>query len=89
MQLHHYGFIVSVLILAFALTHLGVSVGILVLDIPYRDLYRPEIGLASFNVAISFFGIVVSIGSLIYFATHKKAIGKFLLTLKRYLIRLY
>ncbi len=74
-----YGIIIISLILIFSFIHLGVSIGIINSNRPYGDIFRPEIGLSSYNILISFLGIVVGVAGLIHMLTNQKALGRFLL----------
>ena len=58
-------------ILIFSLIHLGVSVGIIAPYRQYQDVFRPQIGLASFNLVICIFGFLT--GGLGLFAVLKQA----------------
>ena len=70
--------IIIVLILIFAIIHLGVNIGIIAGNRQYKDIFRPEIGLASFNIVISFLGFVVSILGLVCLLTNHRILSKFL-----------
>jgi hypothetical protein len=56
-----FGITVMVLIILFAIIHLGVSIGIIIPYRKYGDIFRPEIALSAFNIVISFFGFVAGI----------------------------
>ncbi|CAF0977524.1 unnamed protein product [Rotaria sordida] len=58
-------FAVMVSILIFAIIHLGVSIGIIVRYRKYGDVFRPQIGLSGFNIAISVFGLLAGIFGII------------------------
>ncbi len=45
-------------IFGFALIHLGVSIGIIIPTRQYGDIYRPQLGLASFNLVIVILALV-------------------------------
>jgi len=64
------------LILAFSLIHLGVSLGIIIPYRKYGDIFRPEIGLAAFNIVISIFGFVAGILGLICVLKNSDRFGK-------------
>jgi hypothetical protein len=74
-----YGIIIMSLILIFSFIHLGVSIGIISENRSYNDMFRPEIGLSSFNIVISFLGIVVSALGLFCLLTNQGVLRKFLL----------
>jgi succinate dehydrogenase hydrophobic anchor subunit len=57
-------FIFMALILIFALIHLGVSIGIIVRFQDYGDIFRPERGLAAFNIVISVLGIIIGVSGV-------------------------
>ena len=67
------------LILAFACIHLGVSIAIIVRNRSLSSIYRPEIGLASYNVFISGLGFLVSAVGLL-FSSHQKSMIRMYLT---------
>lgn len=75
-KLDHYGIIIMILIMLFALTHVGVSIAILITDRYYGDIYQPEIGLAAFNITICSLGLLVSIFGLFALLTHRSVLGK-------------
>ena len=70
------GFAIMGLILAFTLIHLGVSIGIIIPQRQYADVFRPQIGLASFNLVICVFGFVAGILGLISLIMKGEQIGK-------------
>lgn len=70
--------IIIVLILIFAIIHLGVSIGIIARNRQYKDIFRPEIGLSSFNIVISCLGFVVSILGLVCLLASHRILSKFL-----------
>ena len=70
------GIITTGLILIFALIHLGVSIGIIAQNVSHNDMFRPEIGLAAFNIVISFLGILVGTTGLVCVTTHKEVLSK-------------
>jgi len=72
-----YGIIIMCLILVFAFIHLGVSIGILVNNRGYGDMFRLEIGLSAYNIVISFLGIVVGGDGLFCVLTRQNILGKF------------
>jgi hypothetical protein len=74
-----YGLIILSLIVVFSLIHLGVSIGIIDGDRPYEDIFRPEIGLSSYNIVIGFLGITAGSVGLMHMLTEYKGLGRFLL----------
>ncbi|CAF3241944.1 unnamed protein product [Rotaria socialis] len=52
-------------IFLFSLIHLGVSIGIIVDFRKYGDIFRPQIGLSGYNIAISFFGLLTGVIGLL------------------------
>ena len=53
------GVILMALILIFACIHFGLAVGILAKFAPYGSVFRPERGLAAFNLVISFLALLI------------------------------
>lgn len=72
-------------IIAFALIHLGVSIGIIVPYRKYGDIFTPLIGISSFNLVISFFGLLTGILGFIAAWSSSKRIGKIYLRMKIHL----
>ena len=70
------GFTIMGLILAFTLIHLGVSIGVIVPQRQYADVFRPQIGLASFNLVICVFGFLAGILGLISLIMNGPQLGK-------------
>ena len=62
--------------IAFSLIHLGVSVGIIIPYRQYDDIYRPEIGLASFNLTICIISFFAGIAGLISVGLNAEFLGK-------------
>ena len=77
------GFAVMGSIIAFALIHLGVSVGIIVPYRQYADVFRPQIGLSSYNLVIAILGLVTGIMGILCIATQAEKIGRFPLSITR------
>lgn len=71
------GFVVMGSIIGFAVIHLGVSVGIIVPFRQYADVFRPQIGLSSYNLVIAFLGLVTGIFGLLCLATRAEKFGRF------------
>jgi uncharacterized membrane protein len=70
------------LILVFALIHLGVSIGIIVPYRKYGDIFRPQIGLSSFNLVISLLGLITGILGIIAAGMRNEQFGKIDLNIK-------
>jgi hypothetical protein len=66
-----------ILILIFALIHLGVSIGILVHVRNYGDVYRPEKGLAAFDLVISIYGLIIGGFGLFSVLTDRSILSKY------------
>lgn len=81
--------IIIVLILIFAIIHLGVSIGIIVKNRQYGDIFRPEIGLSSFNIVISFLGLVVGTLGLISLLATQRLLGKFIFLFRLWVDQIY
>jgi len=64
------------LILFFSLIHLAVSISILARFSRYGDVFRPEIGIASFNLVIAVVGLIVGGVGLFSVLTHRKNLSK-------------
>ena len=56
-----YAIITISFISLFAIIHFGVSIGIIVNDRDYGDIFRPEIGLSAFNIVVSLLGMAVGV----------------------------
>jgi len=69
--------ILMILILMFALIHLGVSIGILVDIRNYGDVYRPEKGLAAFDLVISIYGLIIGGFGLFSVLTYRSILSKY------------
>lgn len=68
--------IVMVSIVAFAIIHLGVSIGIIVPYRKYGDICTPQIGLSAFNLVVSFFGFLTGILGIVAAWLSSKRFGK-------------
>jgi len=66
------------LILILACIHLGVSISIVIKFRNYGDIYRPERGLASFNIVISTYGLLVGGFGLFSVLTDRKILCKYI-----------
>jgi hypothetical protein len=53
------GAVCTILILIFAIIHLGVGIGIITRFHYYGDIFYPETGLAGFNIFISVVALVI------------------------------
>lgn len=62
------------------LIHLGLSIGIIVDFRKYGDIFRPQIGLSAFNLAITFFGLVTAVLGLAANAFGLKILGNIFFT---------
>ena len=71
------GFVVMGSIIGFTVIHLGVSIGIIVPFRQYADVFRPQIGLSSYNLVIVFLGLVTGILGLLCLATRTEKLGRF------------
>ncbi|UJR30652.1 hypothetical protein I4U23_018176 [Adineta vaga] len=71
-----FGIVFMALILIFAIIHLGVSISIIVKVRNYADIFKPERGLAIFNVVLSIYGIVIGIFGLLALLTNRLILGK-------------
>ena len=56
---HLFGIIFTALILIFAIFHLAVGISIIVKVRHYGDVFKPERGIAAFNIVISIYGLIV------------------------------
>lgn len=54
------GVIVTALVLIVSLVHLGLGIGVLASFSRYGDVFRPENGLAGYNIFIGVIGIIIS-----------------------------
>ena len=63
-------------ILLFSLIHLAVSVGIIVPFRKYDDIFRPEIGLSSFNLVVCFVGLITGTLGLASVFMNSERFGK-------------
>jgi len=79
-----FGLTIIGLILTFALIHLGVSIGIIVPYRKYGDIFRPQIGLSSFNLVISLFGLIAGILGIIAAGMRNEQFGKIYLNIKSF-----
>lgn len=68
--------ICMILILIFAIIHLGVSIGIIGRYHRYGDVFRPEIGLASFNIVISVYAFLIGGFGLFSVLTYRGILSK-------------
>lgn len=73
---HLFGVMILSLMVMFALIHLGVSIGIIATNKSFGNIFRPETGLASFNIVIAVFGFAVGIAGIICILTNRDGIGK-------------
>jgi hypothetical protein len=71
-----FGVSIMSLILAFSVIHLGVGIGIIAPDRQYGDIFRPQVGLASFNLVISFLGFVTGAMGMCCVLKHADQLGK-------------
>ena len=65
------------LMLIFAIIHFGVGVGIVARFASYQGLFRPERGLAGFNIFISIVGLIVAGFGLLATLTDRRALSKY------------
>ena len=65
------------LILLFAFIHLGVSIGIIVNDRDYGEIFGPEIGLSAFNIVISVLGMAVGVLGFICIFRQQPVLSEF------------
>jgi len=68
--------ICMILILIFAIIHLGVSIGIIARFHRYGDIFRPEIGLASFDIVISIYAFLIGGFGLFSVLTNRGNLSK-------------
>ena len=78
----HYGIIIMSLILIFAIIHFAVGIGIIANNRGYGDMFRPEIGLAAYNIVLSLLGFIVGGVGLFCILTNQYSLGKFSLFMK-------
>lgn len=71
-----FGISIMSLILAFSVIHLGVGIGIIAPDRPYGDIFRPQIGLASFNLVISIVGFATGVLGMLCVLKNADQLGK-------------
>lgn len=67
--------ICSILILILAIIHLGVSSSVVGKFRHYDDVFRPEVGLAAFNIVISIFALLIGGFGLFSALTHRGNLG--------------
>ena len=65
------------LMLLFLIIHLGVGIGIVARFSPYGDLFRPERGLAGYNIFISIFGLIIAGFGLFAVLTDRSALSEY------------
>ena len=68
--------ICMVLIIIFGLIHLAVSISIISNLHRYGDIFRPEIGLASFNIVIGVYALLVGGFGLFAVLTYRDILSK-------------
>lgn len=56
---HHFSTLILALVLIFGIILIIISLSIIDQNRGYADLYRPELGLASFNIVISSVAIII------------------------------
>lgn len=71
------GILCSAFILIMGIILLGVSASIVGKFRSYDDIFRPEVGLAAFNIVISIFTIVVGGVGLFCALTHRGNLGTY------------
>jgi hypothetical protein len=69
------GTIVTAILLILSLTHLGLGIGVLVETVRYGSIFRPESGLAGYNIFIGAFGVIVSSFGLFSVLTERGILG--------------
>jgi hypothetical protein len=74
--------ICMILILIFAIIHLGVSISILVKFRNYGDVFRPERGLAAFNIVISVYAFIIVVFGLFSVLTDRGNLSKYIFFVK-------
>lgn len=65
------------LILIFAIIHFGVSISIIDQNRDYGGIFRPETGLASYNVVISILGLLVGVLGVFFKPTSRQQYGRY------------
>ncbi len=73
-----FSIICMILILIFVIIDLGVSISILVKFRDYGNVFRRERGLASFNIVISFYGLIIGGFGLFSVLTHRGNLSKYI-----------
>lgn len=76
------GTIVTAIVLILSLTHLGLGIGVLVETVRYGSIFRPESGLAGYNIFIGAFGIIVSGFGLFSVLTERGILGNYQIMFK-------
>ena len=71
-----FGVVIMSSILAFAVIHLGVAIGIIASDRQHQDIFRPQIGLASFNLVISLLAFLTGVLGMICVLKNADRLGK-------------
>ncbi|CAF1225805.1 unnamed protein product [Adineta ricciae] len=71
-----FGIIFTALILIFAIFHLAVGISIIVKVRHYGDVFKPERGIAAFNIVISIYGLIVGGFGLFAQLTGRAALSK-------------
>jgi uncharacterized membrane protein len=71
------------LVLSFAVIHLGVSISIIDQNRDYGGIFRPETGLASYNIVISVLGILVGVLGLFFKPTSRQQYSRYFLCSRR------
>ena len=69
--------ICMILILIFAIIHLGVAGGIIGRFNRYGDIFRPEIGLAGFNLAIGVYAFLIGVFGLFAVLTDRGNLSEY------------
>ncbi len=72
------GIICILLILFFALIHLAVSISIIKRFSGYGDVFRPEVGLAGFNLVITIFAFLIVGFGLLSVLTNRGNLSKYI-----------
>jgi uncharacterized membrane protein len=67
--------IISALVIIFGIIHLAVGIGIVGRYRQYDDIFRQPVGLASFNIVIGLFAIVVGIMALLVMRNQSAPMG--------------
>jgi uncharacterized membrane protein len=71
-----FAFTVMGSIIAFGFIHLGLSIGIIVPYRQYDDIFRPQIGLSSFNLVISILALFVGVSGVISLTAKTERFGR-------------